>query len=541
MFDFNQILEAQSTALKDYWKFWEHFQGVLAGEKPNSFIQPSMTDKRFKSDDWANNPIFYFYQQVYLMFSQHCMDFVGKLSMDPKINKQMTFFTQQMLDALSPTNFVLTNPDVLKETLLSQGESLKKGFENFLEDWKRGEGFLNIKMTDLNAFQVGKNVAATPGKVVFQNNLMQLIQYSPSTENVYQIPLLMIPPWINKYYILDLSERNSLVKWAVDQGLTVFMISWVNPDQSHRDCSFQEYIQDGLLAAIDSIEEITHHRQLNALGFCIGGTLLSMGLSYLQKLGDECIQSATFLATLIDFSEPGDIGVFIDEHQISQLEKMMDNTGFLNGQWMMSTFNSLRANELLWNYYINNYLCGKKPFPFDLLYWNSDCTNLPQKLHSDYLRNMYLENRLCHPNALSVSGVPIDLSKVGTPAYFISTLQDHIAPWETTYKGAQCLGGPKTFVLSGSGHIAGIINPPANQKYGYHTLMESTKFPDNPQDWLAHSQENTGSWWDHWIDWLRRYSGKRVEPRIPGMDALSAIENAPGSYVMQQWISIPKS
>jgi polyhydroxyalkanoate synthase len=404
-----------------------------------------------------------------------------------------------------------------------------KGLKNLLEDLERGEHKqLCIKMTDLEAFRLGGNVATTKGKIIYQNDLMQLIQYQPFTAEVYQRPLLIIPPWINKFYILDLREENSFIKWAVDRGHTVFVISWVNPDEKLAHKNFEDYLLEGVLAALDAIEKVTDEKEVNAIGYCLGGTLLAAALGYMTAKKDQRIASATFFATLIDFSDPGELGVFVDEQRVDALEKRMEERGYLQGSEMATTFNMLRSNDLIWSFVVNNYLLGKDPFPFDLLYWNSDATHMPAKMHSFYLRNMYIRNLLKQPGGLTLAGVPIDLAKVKTPAYFLSTAEDHIAPWKSTYAGAHLFSGPVKFVLGGSGHIAGVINPPSANKYGYRT---SAKLSPNPNSWLKGAKQNEGSWWADWSKWVAEHSGEKVPARIPGKGKLKALEEAPGSYV----------
>lgn len=492
----------------------------------------TIEDKRFKDPRWKEHPLFNYYHQSYLQIANQTLDWVEQYkSSDPKIAKQMHFLTKQYLDALSPSNFIFTNPEVLEETIATQGENIRLGIQNWLNDVANPNGHWQIQMTDMNAFKLGENIAVSKGKVVFQNRMMQLIQYEPTTEKVFDRPLLMIPPWINKYYILDLTEKKSLVKWLVDQGHTVFMISWVNPDDTFRDCGFEHYLSEGVLASIEAIKKETKQKSINALGFCIGGTLLAVATAYLKAMNDLSIHSATFLTSMIDFSEPGDIGVFIDENQVKSIEQIMAIKGYLDGRTMMSAFNSLRSNDLQWSYYINNYLCGKKPFPFDLLYWNCDPSNLPAKMHSFYLRNFYLENRLCVPDELHILGKPLDLAKVNIPCYFLSTVQDHIAPWKSTFSGAQCFSGPVTFVLGGSGHIAGIVNPPSQNKYGYQTCDMDIKKDAFPEQWLKRAISHEGSWWPHWGEWLQSQVGKKVNKRTPGMGGLNIIQEAPGDYV----------
>jgi len=399
---------------------------------------------------------------------------------------------------------------------------------NLLTDLEQGKGKLRIKMTDMDAFTLGENIGVSPGKVVYQNELMQLIQYTPTTEKVLKRPLLIAPPWINKFYILDLRPKNSFVRWAVSQGHTVFMISWVNPDEHLAEKGFEDYMRDGYLAALDAIEKATGEREVNAIGYCLGGTLLSSTLAYMKAKGDERIKTATFFVTMMDFAEAGELGVFIDEEQLRALEEKMNKRGYLEGSEMATTFNMLRANDLIWSFVVNNYLLGNEPFPFDLLYWNADSTRMPARMHSFYLRKMYQENLLAQPNGISLSGVPIDLRRIDVPAYFLSTREDHIAPWKSTYKGTQLLSGPKRFVLAASGHIAGVVNPPEGGKYGHWV---GTELPPSAEGWLESATEIAGSWWPDWQRWVTSYGNDMVPARQPGAGKLKAIEDAPGSYV----------
>lgn len=427
-----------------------------------------ITDSRFSGEDWLHNPFFNLLSQHYLLATQHMNGLFEKMEYsDKNTAKRIKFFMKQYLDALSPANFVHTNPQLMDETLKSRGKNLLHGLHNLLSDVEVGSSRLMIKMTDVDAFKIGTNLAVTPGKVVFRNEMMELIQYSPTTDKVKSIPLLVIPPWINKYYILDLSPHNSFIRWAVEQGITVFIISWVNPDSSFAHKSLYDYLKEGPQEAIKVIKEQMQVPQVNTLGFCIGGTLLSLLLAYNKAHKDDSIHSATFLAAMIDFSDPGDISVFIDEQQIAKLENEMKSKGYLAGKFMASSFNSLRANDLVWSFFIKNYLRGQNPVPFDILYWNSDSTNMPATMHSQYLRWMYLHNNLSQPNKIHLNHTPIDVSTIDVPTFFLSTEKDHIAPWQTTYTGYQLMSGPKRFVLGGSGHIAGIINPPTASKYGY--------------------------------------------------------------------------
>jgi polyhydroxyalkanoate synthase len=508
---------------------WQSTAQRMLGQSVDPVVSPERGDRRFKDEAWAENAIFDFIRQSYLLSARSIHKTVSEIEgLDAKTAEKVDFYTRQFVDAMAPSNFVMTNPQVLKATLESGGENLVKGLNNLLDDLDRGQGQLRIKMTDLDAFELGRNVATTPGKVVFQNDLMQLIQYAPSTGKVLRRPLLIVPPWINKFYILDLQPKNSFIKWAVDQGLTVFVISWVNPDERLADADFEDYMLQGPIAALGAIEQATGVSDINAIGYCIGGTLMGSTLAWMAASGDDRIKSITFFTALLDFSEVGELAVFIDEEQISLLERKMEEKGYLDGSHMATTFNMLRANDLIWSFVVKNYLLGEDPFPFDLLYWNSDSTRMPSRMHSFYLRNMYQHNKLCQAGGIELAGELIDLAKIEIPAYFLSTHDDHIAPWKSTYKGALLLSSKTRFVLGGSGHIAGVINPPSAQKYGYWT---STKLADSADEWFSGATHNEGSWWSDWFKWVKRHSGTQIDARTPGDGKLKAIEDAPGSYV----------
>jgi polyhydroxyalkanoate synthase len=524
---------AVAAASVNFWidsmKLWQSAWMKMLGQEAPPVAQPAKGDARFKDEDWSGNFVFDYIKQSYLIAARHIQHAVASVEGLPEESeKKIAFFTRQYVDALAPSNFAVTNPQVLRETMASGGQNLIKGLNNLLADIEKGDGQLRISMTDERAFELGRNVATTPGKVVFQTPLMQLIQYVPTTTKVFRRPLLVIPPWINKYYILDLRPSNSFIKWAVEQGHTVFVVSWVNPDRALAQKSFDDYLTEGALAAMDAVRAATGEDKLNVIGYCLGGTLLGATLAWLAAKGDERVASATFFVSLLDFSQPGELGVFIDEGQVQNLERRMNERGFLEGSEMASTFNLLRANDLVWSFVINNYLMGKDPFPFDLLYWNSDSTRMPAKMHSFYLRNMYMKNLLGVPGGITLAGVPVDLSKVKLPAYFISTVEDHIAPWKTTYKGSRYLGGPVRFVLGGSGHIAGIVNPPAAKKYHYWTNEAGAPGAD---EWLQGATQHPGSWWEDWQRWIAALNG---EDRVPARIPAKAIEDAPGSYVMQR-------
>ncbi|PLK50741.1 alpha/beta hydrolase [Uliginosibacterium sp. TH139] len=535
-----RLATAQMNLVWDYFSLWQHSMQRLWGLSPTPVAAPDKSDKRFKHEDWQDHFLFDFIKQSYLITARHIHDTVSSVDgLDEESQQKVNFYTRQYIDALAPSNFAFTNPEVFQETMRSHGQNLIKGFNNLLRDVEEGDGKLRIRMTDTSAFELGKNVATTPGKVVFQNDMMQLLQYTPSTAKVNTRPLLIVPPWINKYYVLDLRDKNSFIKWAVDQGNTVFVISWVNPDARHAEKSFDSYLSEGVLAALDAVIEQTGVKEVNAAGYCLGGTLLASTLAYMAAKKDKRIASATFFTTLLDFSQPGELGVFIDEPQVQGLEKKMAARGYLEGSEMATTFNMLRANDLIWSFVVNNYLMGKDPFPFDLLYWNSDSTRLPAKMHSFYLRKMYLENALSEPGGIELCGVKIDLSKINVPCYFISTIEDHIAPWKSTYLGALRLGKTPRFVLGGSGHIAGIVNPPVANKYGFW-VREDGKLPDNSEDWLKDASHQAGSWWTDWQAWAQAQDPGQVAARDPATGKLPVLEDAPGSYVKARLDKAPR-
>jgi polyhydroxyalkanoate synthase len=524
-----RLAEGQMNLWRDYMNLWQSSMLRMLGAPSLPVAEPAKGDKRFKDAGWHEHFLFDYVKQSYLITARWLHDQVGSVEgMSESAKKKVDFFTRQYIDALAPSNFALTNPEVFRETVASGGQNLVRGLNNLLDDIERGNCQLRISMTDTKAFELGVNIATTPGKVVFQNDLMQLLQYEPTTAKVWKRPLLIIPPWINKYYILDLRETNSFVRWAVGEGMTVFVISWVNPDArlAHKD--FEDYLLEGPLAALDAIEQATGEADTNVIGYCLGGTLLAAALGYLAaKKKQKRIASATFMTALIDFTEAGELEVFIDENQVASLEKKMRERGYLEGSEMGNTFNLLRANDLIWSFVINNYLLGRDPFPFDLLHWNCDSTRMPAQMHSYYLRNMYMRNKLREPGGLTLSGVPIDLSKVSLPTYFVSAVEDHIAPWKTTFAGPGLIRGGARFVLSGSGHIAGMINPPAANKYGYWTNDASAASAD---EWFAGAEQHDGSWWNDWREWIAPFLGREVPPRVPGRGKLRVIEAAPGSY-----------
>jgi polyhydroxyalkanoate synthase len=525
----HKIVQAQFELWQDYMALWQNTTRRLMGEEVEPTIAPHRDDRRFKDAAWEENNVFDFIKQSYLLTARWMQNTVREVEgMDEQTSKKVDFYTRQFVDALAPSNFVMTNPEVLRETLDSNGENLMRGLRNLLDDLERGEGQLRIKMTDHDAFEVGGNLATTPGKVVFQNDLIQLLQFEPMTEKVLKRPLMIVPPWINKYYILDLREKNSFIRWAVQQGHTVFCISWVNPDAKLAEKTFEDYMFEGVLAALKAVCDATGEDKANVIGYCLGGTLLASTLAYMAKKGDDRVATATYFTSLVDFSDPGELGVFIDEAQLESLEERMGKRGYLEGSEMATTFNMLRANDLIWSFVVNNYLLGKDPFPFDLLYWNSDSTRMPAAMHSFYLRRMYIENRLSKPGGITLGGVPIDVRKISTPTFILSTREDHIAPWQTTYTATQLYSGPVTFTLAASGHIAGVVNPPAAEKYSHWT---NPKCPPSPDDWLAGATEHKGSWWPEWHKWVSNRSRAKTDARKPGDGKLKPIEDAPGSYV----------
>ncbi|MDX2225410.1 MAG: class I poly(R)-hydroxyalkanoic acid synthase [Rhodospirillaceae bacterium] len=523
------LMEAQMSLWRGYMDLWRNTTLRMLGQPAEPVIAPEAGDRRFKDDEWSTNQVFDFIKQSYLLTSKWMQSTVGNVEgLDPQTKRKVEFFTKQFADAIAPTNFALTNPEVLRATYESKGENLVKGLQNLLDDLDKGKGRLRISMTDETAFKVGENVAVTPGKVVFQNALLQLIQYAPTTEQVHATPVLIMPPWINKYYILDLRPKNSLVKWLTDQGYTTFIISWVNPDETLAQKTFEDYMLEGAVAAIEAVKAACAVEKINIVGYCIGGTLLAATLAYLKAKKVDSIASATYLTALTDFKEVGDIRVFIDDKQVENLEKRMDDAGgYLEGADMATSFNMLRSNDLIWSFVVNNYLLGKDPFPFDLLYWNSDSTRMPKAMHSFYLRNMYLENNLVKPGGITLAGVPIDLRTIDLPTYMISCKEDHIAPWASTYEATKLFKGKVRFVLSASGHIAGVVNPPAANKYCYWT---NAKLPKDAEAWLKGADEHPGSWWTDWEAWLRPQSGDKIPARVPGTGKLKVLEDAPGSY-----------
>jgi len=522
--------EKLSNSTTQFWEEQLNLWQKWINSDPTVVKKPDIekVDSRFRSKLW-DTWLFDYVRNAYLLTAEHLQKTVNDIdSLDERTARKVKFFTKQYVDAMSPTNFAALNPDVLKATVDSNGGNLLSGLNNLLDDLKKGKGELAIKMVDPNAFELGKDVATTDGKVVYQNELMQLIQYQPTTKSVLETPLLIIPPWINKYYILDLTPRNSFIKWAIDQGHTVFVISWVNPDARHAHKTFDDYLVEGPLAALDVIDKRCKTNTTNLVGYCLGGTLTAVLLGWLKSNKQEKrVNSTTFFTSMIDFNEPGELGVFVDPEGVDALEKRMASKGYLEASEMASTFNMLRSNDLIWSFVVNNYLLGKDPVPFDLLFWNSDATRMPAKMHSYYLRNMYIHNKLREPKGLTIAGRSIDLSTVTTPCYFISAKDDHIAPWKSTFAGAKLFGGKVRFVLGGSGHIAGIVNPPVANKYCFWANDELTH---EAESWLQNADRFDGSWWSDWSVWISSQGSRTVNARKIRNNRTNPFEDAPGSY-----------
>ena len=524
-----KFIEAQAALWESYFNLANAVTRRMMGEPVAPLAEPARSDKRFRDPDWQENLVFDVMKQAYLLTAKWLVDQVEQTDgLDKHTRQKADFYMRQLSNAISPSNFPVTNPEILRTTLATNAENLAKGMKHLWEDVDRGHGKLQIQQTDMSAFELGKNIALTPGKVVYQNELMQLIQYEPTTETVHKTPLLIFPPWINKYYILDLTPQKSLIKYCVDNGYTVFVASWVNPDARLAMKSFEDYMFEGVYAALDAVEDATGEREVNALGYCIGGTLLASSLAHMAAKGDKRIKSATFLVAQVDFSEAGDLQVFIDEDQIKEIEKEMKHKGgYLKGSTMAHTFNMLRSNDLIWNYVVNNYMLGREPMPFDILYWNADATRLPAAMHVFYLRECYLENKLSR-GEMVLGGEKLDLTKISIPTYLQSSREDHISPFNSVYKATKLFSGPIRFIVAGSGHIAGVINPPLANKYYYLTNDE---FPESPYVWADTAEQHPGSWWPDWQEWLGEKSGEQVPARVPGDGKLDVIEEAPGSYV----------
>ncbi len=571
------IMEAQFQLWRDYMGLWERTARRMFGGEAEPVVEPARGDKRFRDKDWQENQVFDFIKQSYLLTANWMQNTVAQVhGLDDRQRRRIEFYTKQFADAIAPTNFVLTNPEVLRATLQSNGENLVNGLHNLLEDMERGGGDFAIRQTK-DAFRLGENIVLTPGKVVFRNDLLELLQYEPTTKQTYEIPLLIFPPWINKFYILDLRPENSFIRWAVAQGYTVFVASWVNPDRRLAKKTFEDYMREGIFAALEAVQAATGADKINTIGYCIGGTLLTATLAYMAAKGDARVNSATFFAAQADFSEAGDLRIFIDDAQLSAMQQQMQNAGgVLEGGKMATTFNMLRANDLIWSFVVNNYLLGKEPPPFDLLYWNSDTTRMPEACHLFYLREFYQKNALSK-GEMTFGGVKLDLSKVTVPVYLQSAREDHIAPYASVYKSTKLFGGPVRYIIAGSGHIAGVINPPAAKKYQHWTndaygavvngngkagnaasaktkaaksakpasksasagngaaALETRKpYPDRVDEWWEGATEHPGSWWPDWDAWLSALSGKKIAARRPGDGKLPVLGDAPGEYVLRQ-------
>ncbi|WP_038176479.1 class I poly(R)-hydroxyalkanoic acid synthase [Vibrio pacinii] len=525
------LLKLQAEWWQQQLQIWQNV--VLAGNTEQELISAEKGDKRFSHQEWKNDLFYNFIKQSYLLFSKTYLDTIESIEgLDEKSKERISFFSRQAINALSPSNYIATNPELLKLTLEQNGQNLLIGLEQLKQDVESSADILKIRMTNNNAFRIGEDVANTPGDVVYRNELFELIQYRPLTETVNATPLLIVPPFVNKYYILDLREKNSMVRWLLQQGHCVFMISWRNPGEAQREVEFGDYVTEGVAKAVSAIEDITGQEQVNAAGYCIGGTVLASTIAYYAaKRMKKRIKSATFFTTLLDFSQPGEVGAYINDTIINAIELQNNAKGYMDGRSLSVTFSLLRENSLYWNYYVDNYLKGQSPVDFDLLYWNSDSTNVAAATHNFMLRELYLNNKLVQDKGVKIGGVWIDLNKIKVPSYFVSTKEDHIALWQGTYRGALNVGGNKTFVLGESGHIAGIINHPDKGKYGYWV---NDSLDDNADEWLANAAHNEGSWWTHWNQWLLGFSPEeKVEPCSVGSEQFPSLEAAPGGYVKQ--------
>ena len=522
-----KLAEANMRLWEGHAALWQASWRRFMGEQVEPIAQPERGDRRFKDEDWQNNQLFDFLKQSYLITTKWAVDMVGQSSLDEHTRRKARFYVEQIANAFSPSNFIFTNPEVLRATLSSNGANLVEGMDHLYRDLQAGQGRLRIQQTDTSAFEIGRNLAMTPGKVVYRNEIMELIQYAPSTPKVHKTPLVIAPPWINKFYILDLNEKKSFIRWAVAQGHTVFVISWANAAEGETYKTFDDYVEKGFLTAVDVANEICGTQQVNAIGYCVGGTMVSSALGLLAHRKQNKINAVTFFTTQVDFEKAGDLLVYVDEEQLEWIESRMADKGYLPGKRMADAFNLLRSNDLIWSYVVNNYLLGKDPVPFDLLYWNSDGTRMPAAVHSFYLRNCYLKNLLAK-GEMEVSGVKIDLSKVKVPIYNLIAREDHIAPLASVYRLGRYFGGPVKIVVSGSGHIAGVVNPPEAGKYQYWT---NEAYPETHEEWMQAAKETPGSWWPDWNEWLAAQSGPQVAARKLGSKQYPAIEDAPGSYV----------
>jgi polyhydroxyalkanoate synthase len=528
LIDPQKAIEAQTRLGSSFLDLWATTLKRAQGEPVEPVAAPDPKDARFKDPEWSENPVFDFLKQAYLITSRWAEKLVDEAQgLDEHTRHKAEFYVKQLASALSPSNFLATNPELIRTTIKENGANLVRGMKMLAEDIERGKGELKLRQSDPERFEVGVNMANTPGKVILRNDLIELIQYAPSTETALKRPLLIVPPWINKFYVLDLNPEKSFIRWAVAQGLTVFVISWVNPDERHADKGFDDYMREGVFAALDKVEEATGERKVTTIGYCVGGTLLAVALAYMAATGDDRVESATFLTTQVDFSHAGDLKVFVDEEQVKALEEGMERRGYLEGSRMANAFNMLRPNDLIWPYVINNYIKGQAPFPFDLLYWNSDSTRMPAANHSFYMRNCYLENRLTKGEMI-LDNVKLDLKKVKIPIFNLAAKEDHIAPAISVFEGSKFFGGPVDYVVAGSGHIAGVVNPAGKPKYQFWT--GGTPQGDY-REWLAKATEHPGSWWPYWFAWLEKQAPERVPAREPGGGKLEPLGDAPGEYV----------
>lgn len=529
MTDPQRSLEAQTRLGTQFMSLWASTLKRAQGEPAEPVAEPEPKDNRFKDPEWSENPIFDFLKQAYLISSRWAEDLVENADgLDERTRHKAQFYLKQLSSALSPSNFLLTNPELIRETLRENGANLVRGISMLAEDIEAGGGELKIRQSDPSNFRIGANIANTPGKVVFRNELMELIQYAPTTEKVLKRPLLIVPPWINKYYILDLNPEKSFIRWAVAQGLTVFCISWVNPAEQHAEKGFEHYMRDGIFAALDAIEQATGEKKVTSIGYCVGGTLLATTLAYMAAKRDKRIDSATLFTAQVDFTHAGDLKVFAGEQEVQSLEATMKKRGYLEGSRMANAFNMLRPTDLIWPYVVNVYMKGKAPLPFDLLYWNADSTRMPAANHAFYLRNCYLENKLAQ-GEMELAGVKLDLKKVKVPIFNLATKEDHIAPARSVFVGSKAFGGPVQYVLAGSGHIAGVVNPPGKPKYQFWT---GGPVEGELEDWMKQASETPGSWWPYWFEWIKAQGPKMVPAREPGGGTLQPLCDAPGTYVL---------
>ncbi len=528
MSDPQKLMEVQTQLWNSYSQLWQNAWGKALGAQSEPLATPARNDKRFKDKDWQENTFFDFLKQFYLVSSNWAQDVVKNADgVDEHTRQKARFYVEQIANALSPSNFPAMNPEILRATLATNGANLIEGMKHLEQDMSSPDGRLRIKQTDTTAFEIGKNIAMTPGKVVFRNETFELIQYSPSVKRTYEIPLLIVPPWINKFYILDLNPKKSFVRWATEQGLTVFVVSWVNADEKQGRKSFGDYMREGFLEAVKAVQDATGAPKVNTIGYCIGGTLVAAALGYMAAKNDDRVNAATFFTTQVDFEKAGDLRVYVDEEQVKWIEGRMEEKGYLAGSRMADAFNLLRSNDLIWSYVINNYMLGKEPMPFDLLYWNSDSTQMPAGVHSFYLRECYMANKLAL-GKMVLDGVRIDLKKVKVPVYNLAAREDHIAPLPSVFRLGQFMGGETRLVVAGSGHIAGVINPPEARKYQHWT---NDKPAETLEAWLKTATEHAGSWWPDWAEWITAHSGDKISAPVPGEGKLEILEDAPGSYV----------